>query len=136
MSRSYARTLAPAKKYAQNHLVRSALLFLLPLISTLSSIPLSIGGWGIREGAFVYGLGLLSVPNEQAFLVSVQVGVLSLFVGLLCGIPALLTGHIWGVVRHGLERSRPSRRHRKKKRTEHSDPREIPHAPAVSPPLA
>jgi uncharacterized membrane protein YbhN (UPF0104 family) len=88
------------------------ILMVLPLVSIIASIPLSIGGWGIREGAFVYGLGLLGVPGETAFLVSVQVGALSMASALVCGVPALLSGHVWSTIHKGLKSTI-----RKKKRT-------------------
>lgn len=62
----------------------------LPIISLVASLPLSFGGWGVREGAFVYGLGLLGVPMEMAFLTSVQIGLVSMLVTILVGLPALI----------------------------------------------
>lgn len=64
----------------------------LPAITLIASLPISIGGWGVREGAFVYGLGLLGVPLETAFLVSVQIGLISILTIVLAGIPAVLSG--------------------------------------------
>ena len=64
----------------------------LPVITLIASLPISIGGWGVREGAFVYGLGLLGVPLETAFLVSVQIGLISILTIVLAGIPAVLSG--------------------------------------------
>ena len=71
------------------HLEFTKLLIVLPVIALVASLPVSIGGWGVREGAFVYGLGLLGVPMETAFAISVQIGVISLMTTLLAGIPAL-----------------------------------------------
>lgn len=67
------------------------LMTVLPMISLVASLPVSIGGWGIREGAFIYGLGLLGVPMETAFLISIQVGLISMLSTVLAGIPALMT---------------------------------------------
>jgi len=39
-------------------------------------IPISIGGWGIRESALVIGFGLVSVEPERAFTLSATFGVL------------------------------------------------------------
>jgi len=39
-------------------------------------IPISIGGWGIRESALVIGLGLVSVEPERAFTLSATFGLL------------------------------------------------------------
>lgn len=63
----------------------------LPAIAFVASLPISIGGWGIREGAFVYGLSLLNIPMEIAFVASVEIGILSLISVLLLGAPAFFT---------------------------------------------
>lgn len=67
---------------------------LLPFISLASSLPIGFGGWGIREGAFVVALGFLDIPMEGAFLISVQVGILSILGTLLIAIPLILTGDL------------------------------------------
>lgn len=66
----------------------------LPLITLISSLPISFGGWGIREGAFIYGFGLLGVPMETAFLISVQTGLIGLLVTALIGLPVLMAAPI------------------------------------------
>jgi uncharacterized membrane protein YbhN (UPF0104 family) len=71
-----------------------SLLALLPIITLLASLPISFGGWGVREGAFVFGLGLMGISPESAFIISVQIGFLSLLTTILCGVPALLNGNI------------------------------------------
>ena len=69
------------------------LMTVLPMISLIAALPISIGGWGVREGAFVYGLGLLGVPMEIAFLVSVQVGLISMLTMVVTGMPSLITSN-------------------------------------------
>ena len=64
---------------------------ILPLITIIASLPVGYGGWGIREGAFVYGLGLINVPVEIAFAVSVQIGLISMVTAFITGIPAVAT---------------------------------------------
>lgn len=64
------------------------LLTVLPMIALIASLPIGIGGWGIREGAFIYGLGLLNVQLEQAVLISVQIGLLGLISAAIIGLPA------------------------------------------------
>ncbi|PZO84025.1 MAG: hypothetical protein DI626_08615 [Micavibrio aeruginosavorus] len=63
----------------------------LPLITLVSSLPVSIGGWGVREGAFVYGYGLLGIKAETAFLISIQVGLTGVLAIALLGLPAILS---------------------------------------------
>lgn len=67
------------------------LLTVLPVITLVASLPLSFGGWGVREGAFVYGLGLIGIPMEMAFVISIEIGLLTMLATILCGIPAILT---------------------------------------------
>ena len=66
----------------------------LPMISVVASLPIGFGGWGLREGAFVYGLGLLGVPMETAFLISIQLGLISMLATVAAGLPALMTSNI------------------------------------------
>ena len=56
-------------------------------------IPISVGGWGIRESALVIGFGLLSVEPERAFVLSATFGLLVVFsagVTTLLGLPYLV----------------------------------------------
>lgn len=70
------------------------LLTVLPVISLIAALPISIGGWGVREGAFVFGLGLLGIPMETAFIISIQVGLIGMLCMILAGIPSLLTSDL------------------------------------------
>lgn len=67
------------------------LMTVLPVICFIAALPISIGGWGVREGAFVYGLGLLGVSMENAFLISVQIGLIGMLTTILLGLPSLMT---------------------------------------------
>jgi glycosyltransferase 2 family protein len=40
----------------------------------VSALPISLGGWGVREGAFVVGLGLIGLSDEIALTISVLFG--------------------------------------------------------------
>jgi glycosyltransferase 2 family protein len=40
----------------------------------LAAVPLSVNGWGIREGAMVAGLSLVGIGQADAFLISVMFG--------------------------------------------------------------
>lgn len=66
------------------------LLTVLPAITLVASLPIGFGGWGVREGAFVFGLGLLGVPHEAAFLISVQVGIMSMLSTMLVSVPSII----------------------------------------------
>ncbi len=60
----------------------AAFLLLAPLITLLTTVPISIGGWGVREGAMITALSLANVPPSVALTVSVEFGLIMLVVGL------------------------------------------------------
>ncbi len=64
-------------------------LALMPVLALISSLPISFGGWGVREGAFIYGLGLIGFSMESAFMLSVQVGLITLIAPFIVGLPYL-----------------------------------------------
>ena len=53
-----------------------------PIATLLMIIPISIAGWGIREGAMVVGLGYYAVPTESALALSVVYGIVMIVVSL------------------------------------------------------
>jgi len=57
-----------------------------PLVTLIMAIPISIAGWGIREGAMVIGLGYLGVIPESALALSVLFGLLMLVIALPGGL--------------------------------------------------
>lgn len=69
---------------------------ILPFVTVISSLPIGYGGWGIREGAFVYGLGLITIPADIAFSVSIQIGLVSILASLVAAIPAIAIPSTFG----------------------------------------
>ncbi|MBC8338600.1 MAG: flippase-like domain-containing protein [Rhodospirillales bacterium] len=67
-------------------------LTLVPLVMLIMTIPISIGGWGVRETAMVALFGLIGVSNEGALVLSVLIGL----VGMVTALPG---GLIWLVSR-------------------------------------
>ena len=63
---------------------------LIPVIMLVSMTPISIAGWGVREGAMVYGLGLAHVPSEAALIVSIFIGISLAAVGIVGGLMLFL----------------------------------------------
>lgn len=61
-----------------------------PVVFLLLVLPISIAGWGLREGLFVLGFGLLNVREEIALAASVVFGLIGLVVGLIGGVFWLL----------------------------------------------
>jgi len=57
-------------------------LVLVPAVILLSTVPVSIGGWGLREGLMVVALGLAGVPADAALSVSILFGLAQIAAGL------------------------------------------------------
>lgn len=49
-------------------------LAVMPFTITAMALPISLAGWGVREGSMVAGFALFGVAGEDAFLVSVLIG--------------------------------------------------------------
>jgi uncharacterized membrane protein YbhN (UPF0104 family) len=73
-------------------------LVVMSVVLLVSALPISVGGWGTREIAMVYMLGLFAVPPDLAAAVSIQFG-LCLTVASLAGAP------VWAIL--GQDRVRP-----------------------------
>ncbi len=59
---------------------------LIPLVMVASAIPISVAGWGVREGAMVAALGLVGVGEAQAFAISLLLGLMLIVAGLPGGL--------------------------------------------------
>jgi uncharacterized membrane protein YbhN (UPF0104 family) len=59
---------------------------LVPPILLVTAIPISIGGWGIREGATVAAFSFIGLPSTDGFLVSIMLGILLFIVGVVGGV--------------------------------------------------
>ena len=57
-------------------------LLLIPLILLLVMLPISVGGWGVRELSMVGMLGLVGIEQEAAITISVQLGIVSIVASL------------------------------------------------------
>lgn len=68
------------------------LLVLVPTVLLLSAVPISVGGWGLREGLMVSVLGLSGVPAEAALTLSILFGLVQIVAGLPGGVMWLLSG--------------------------------------------
>ena len=66
-------------------------LLLVPPVLLISVVPVSIAGWGVREGAMVIALGFIDVPPGAAFAVSILFG-LAIAAASLPGAVLWLTG--------------------------------------------
>jgi len=64
----------------------SGFLLIIPLVTLMMVVPISIAGWGVREGVMVVGFGYLGVAPEAALALSILYGLLMLVVALPGGI--------------------------------------------------
>jgi len=70
----------------------AGILLIIPIVTLFTLIPISVAGWGVREGLMVVGLGLLDVPPEQALALSILYGLSMLMIALPGGIVWLSVG--------------------------------------------
>jgi glycosyltransferase 2 family protein len=63
-----------------------------PVAILFSSLPISVGGWGVREASLAYGLTLFGVPADDAALVALVLGIGLLMAALPGGIVWLALG--------------------------------------------
>ena len=68
-----------------NLAVSDALVFFPPVI-LLTAVPISISGWGVREGAMVACLALAGVSPAKALAISLLMGAVSVIIGVAGGI--------------------------------------------------
>ena len=61
-----------------------------PTVLLSSMLPISVGGWGVREGQMVVALHGFGIPTEEALLPSILFG--------LCAVTATLPGGIFWVI--------------------------------------
>ncbi|MBF0188342.1 MAG: flippase-like domain-containing protein [Magnetococcales bacterium] len=68
-----------------------ACLVLVPPVVLVSVVPISLAGWGVREGAMIAAFGFIGIPAQEAFVLSVGFGLVILATGLPGGPVWLLT---------------------------------------------
>ncbi len=66
-------------------------LVLVPPVILLMLLPISLAGWGVREGAMIAALGFIDVPAGEALLLSIAFGLAVLITNLPGGVIWLLT---------------------------------------------
>jgi glycosyltransferase 2 family protein len=83
-------------------LAPSVAYLVVPVAVLSASLPISIGGWGVREASLAYGLTLFGMTSENAALLALGLGVGLLLASLPGGIVMLLLG---GELRPALRRA-------------------------------
>lgn len=66
------------------------LLLLVPPVMLLAMLPISIAGWGVREGAMTVALALIGISAEQSIAMSICFGLCMIVTGLPGGLVWLL----------------------------------------------
>lgn len=64
---------------------------LLPIVLLVTVLPISIGGWGVREAGAVGLLGLIGVAKPAALMLSIQIGLINVLISLPGGLLWLAT---------------------------------------------
>lgn len=59
------------------------LLSIQPVVAIMAALPISLGGWGLREGGMVVGMGLLGVGAPDALAVAILYGLLGMLAVLV-----------------------------------------------------
>ena len=67
-------------------------LILTPPIIVVAFVPISVAGWGVREGAMVAAFGYVGVPAADALVVSILFGLVLVAIGLPGGLLWLMSG--------------------------------------------
>lgn len=67
-------------------------LALVPPVILVTTLPISIAGWGVREGAMIAAFGFAGVPAHSALVLSVIWGVIIILTALPGGLVWLMTG--------------------------------------------
>ena len=65
---------------------------IMPPVLLLMTLPISIAGWGVREGAMVSGFGLIGISPEGALVLSIMFGLTVIFISLPGGLVWLFSG--------------------------------------------
>lgn len=61
-------------------------LMIIPTVLLLTTLPISVAGWGVREGAMVAGFGLVGVSADGALALSVLFGLATILIALPGGL--------------------------------------------------
>jgi len=70
----------------------TAFVVVVPIAILLMTVPVSIAGWGVREGVMVVGLGYAGVAAEHAVALSILFGFLVLVIALPGGLVWMIAG--------------------------------------------
>jgi hypothetical protein len=66
-------------------------LFLVPPVILVAVVPISIAGWGVREGAMIAAFAYAGLPQSDGLIVSLLFGIGFLLVGIVGGLVWVVT---------------------------------------------
>ncbi len=78
--------------------LEQALFLMLPVL-LISTIPVSIAGWGLRESAMVLAFSYAGLPEGDGLIVSILYGLATLAIGAVGGIVWVASGYKWSSVK-------------------------------------
>ena len=67
-------------------------LLLIPPVTLISTVPISIAGWGVRETALILAFGYAGLPQSDALIVSILFGATMFAFGIIGGVVWLASG--------------------------------------------
>ena len=70
------------------------ILFLMPPVLLIATLPVSVAGWGVRESSFMFAFAHAGLAQTDGLVISMLFGATSFIVGMLGGI-------LW--IAHGLQ---------------------------------
>jgi len=76
-------------QYLDTNISFKNILIIMPTVTLITSLPISLNGWGVRESAMIIGLGLFGIEKEKALALSILVGILTLLSLVSLAIPTL-----------------------------------------------
>ena len=75
------------------------ILFLVLPVLLITTIPVSIAGWGVRESAMVLAFSHAGLPESDGLIISILYGAANLMIGAVGGIVWIASGYRWGPVK-------------------------------------
>ncbi|MBC8390239.1 MAG: flippase-like domain-containing protein, partial [Actinobacteria bacterium] len=78
------------------NLTLTAFIFIVPVVSTITMIPISIGGIGLRENSLVFIMVAMGVTNEKAALCSLLILFMLILIGMAGGIVYIVRSYFEG----------------------------------------
>ncbi|OFW53892.1 MAG: hypothetical protein A2163_02260 [Actinobacteria bacterium RBG_13_35_12] len=74
----------------------AAFIFLVPVVSTIAMLPISIGGIGLRENSLVFIMVAMGAANAKAALCSLLILFMLIIVGIVGGITYIVRSYFEG----------------------------------------